>query len=197
MTPGSDVGSSVQPARDDTGAGAPVTLAERRARLPSGFRTAGVLAVGLGPVAVALVVTLEIQGLFPYPFLFLFLGAVIVSSWVGGMMPGTLSVVASTLCVTYFFIPPVRSFAVSPTAEAYLVAFVVCAVVASGASSAKRRGEQAVRQARDELELRVAERTAEIQKSNAELREREYQLRLLTEVIPQQLWSSTPDGAID
>jgi PAS domain S-box-containing protein len=192
MSPGSDVRSTTQPARDDTRAGA-----QRRARFPSGFRTAGVLAVGLGPVAVALVVTLDIQGLFPYPFLFLFLGAVIVSSWVGGMTAGTLSVVASTLCVTYFFIPPVRSFAVSPTAEAYLVAFVVCAVVASGASSAKRRGEKAVRQARDELELRVAERTAEIQKSNAELREREHQLRLMTEVIPQQLWSSTPTGTID
>lgn len=38
-----------------------------------------------------------------------------------------------------------------------------------------RRTEEALRQARDQLELRVAERTAELQKSLAELREKERQ----------------------
>ncbi|HXQ29971.1 MAG TPA: ATP-binding protein [Gemmatimonadales bacterium] len=168
-----------------------------RDRTSPGLRAAKGLAVGLLPSALALGLTLQIQQLFPYPFLILFLGAVIVSSWVGGLGPGVLSVLASSVSVDYFFIPPVRSFSVSPAAEAYLVAFVVCALVASGASSAKRRTEAAVRQARDELEVRVAQRTAEIQQSNAELRERERQLRLLTEVIPQQVWSATADGAID
>jgi PAS domain S-box-containing protein len=158
---------------------------------------ARVATIGIAPVAVALVLSLGLQHLFPYPFLFLFLGAVMVASWVGGMLPGLVSVLASTLCVLYFFVPPFRSFTVSPTAETYLVGFVICIVLASWASSAKRRREDALRQARDELEERVAERTAEIQTSNAELREREHQLRLLTEVIPQQIWSSAPDGAID
>ncbi len=45
--------------------------------------------------------------------------------------------------------------------------------------------------------MRVAERTAELQRSNGELRESEHQLRLLTEVIPQQIWSGAPDGSID
>jgi PAS domain S-box-containing protein len=64
-------------------------------------------------------------------------------------------------------------------------------------SASKKKSEEALREARDELGIRVSERTAELQASNAELRQRERQLRLLTEVIPQQIWSGTPDGSID
>jgi len=42
-----------------------------------------------------------------------------------------------------------------------------------------RSTEEALRQARDELEIRVAERTAELQKSLAELQEKEQQRLLL------------------
>jgi AmiR/NasT family two-component response regulator len=42
-----------------------------------------------------------------------------------------------------------------------------------------RRTEEALRQARDQLELRVVERTAELEKSVAELREKERQRLLL------------------
>jgi len=42
-----------------------------------------------------------------------------------------------------------------------------------------RSTEEALRQARDELEIRVAERTAELQKSLAELQEKERQRLLL------------------
>jgi PAS domain S-box-containing protein len=188
---------TLEPSPADAGAAGDGSRESGRALATLSVRGLKVATVGVAPVAVALALTLQLQQLFPYPFLFLFLGAVIVSSWVGGIPGGALSVAASTICVDYFFIPPFHSLSVSPTAEAYLVAFVICAAVASGASSAKRRTEEAVRQARDELEIRVAERTAEIQMSNAELREREHQLRLLTEVIPQQVWSSTADGAID
>jgi PAS domain S-box-containing protein len=153
--------------------------------------------IGLLPGLIALPLSLALQRLFPYPFLFLFLASVMISSWRGGMVAGLLSVLLSTVCVTYFFVPPFRSFAVSPIAETYLAAFVICTLLASWASSAQKRSEQALREARDQLEGRVAERTAAIQTSNAELREREQQLRLLTEVIPQQIWAGTPDGVID
>jgi len=46
-------------------------------------------------------------------------------------------------------------------------------------SSSMRGTEEALRQARDELEIRVAERTAELQKSLAELQEKERQRLLL------------------
>jgi PAS domain S-box-containing protein len=45
--------------------------------------------------------------------------------------------------------------------------------------------------------MRVTERTTELEKANAELRESERQLRLLAEAIPQQVWRATPEGSID
>src|SRR5206468_11395205 len=61
----------------------------------------------------------------------------------------------------------------------------------------KKKDEETLKETRDQLEVRVAERTAELEKSNTELRESERQLRLLTEVIPQQIWSGTPEGSIE
>ena len=52
-------------------------------------------------------------------------------------------------------------------------------MAASWVSSSKRRTEEALRQARDELELRVAERTSELQRSIADLQEKERQRLLL------------------
>ena len=130
-------------------------------------------------VAIAFVSTLFLQRFFPYPFLFVFFAAVMASAWFGGSKPGFLAVLASTLLVDYFFVPPFHTFAVDASDVAYFVSFIVCSVVASWVSSSMRSTEEALRQARDELEIRVAERTAELQKSLAELQEKERQRLLL------------------
>jgi K+-sensing histidine kinase KdpD len=124
-------------------------------------------------VAAALGSTLPLQRFFPYPFLFMFFAAVMASSWFGGTAPGFFSVAISTLAVDYFFVRPLHSFAINATDTAYFAAFVVCTVVASWVSSSKRKTEEALREARDQLELRVAQRTAELEKSLAELQENE------------------------
>jgi C4-dicarboxylate-specific signal transduction histidine kinase len=120
-------------------------------------------------VGVSFLFTFLLQRFFPYPFLFFFFGAVMASAWFGGTGPGLLSVVLSTVLVDYFFVPPFNSFSVSPSAEAYFGAFVACAVVASWVSSAKKKTEQALLQARNDLELRVSERTAALMKTQGEL----------------------------
>ncbi len=124
-------------------------------------------------VGVAFLATLSLQHLFPYPFLFLFFGAVMASAWFGGKAAGLLAVVLSTALVEYFFVPPFYSFAVNATAESYFAAFVVCALVASWVSSSRKKNAEALSAARDQLELRVLERTEELRKSNVELQERE------------------------
>ena len=124
-------------------------------------------------VGVAFLATFSLQRLFPYPFLFLFFGAVMASAWFGGKAAGLLAVVLSTAFVEYFFVPPVYSFGVNATAESYFVAFVVCALVASWVSSSRKKNAEALSVARDQLELRVLERTEELRKSNIELQERE------------------------
>jgi signal transduction histidine kinase len=91
------------------------------------------------------------------------------SAWFGGTGPGLFGVLISTLVVEYFFVPPFYSFSVSATAEAYFAAFIICALVASWVSSSKRKSEEALVETRDQLEIRVSERTAELMKTQAEL----------------------------
>src|SRR6266700_2521773 len=153
--------------------------------------------IALSCVAAALVLSLLLQHLFPYPFLFLFFAAVMISAWFGGTAVGLTAVLLSTLAVDYFFVPPFHSFDINVTAEVYFASFVLCTIIASWVSSSKKKSESAIREARDQLEIRVAERTDELHRSNVELQESERRLRLLTEVIPQQIWSGTPDGSID
>jgi K+-sensing histidine kinase KdpD len=135
--------------------------------------------VALSFVAVAFASSLLLQRFFPYPFLFLFFAAVMASAWFGGTAAGFLAVLASTLLVDYYFLPPYRTFTIEATDVAYFVAFILCAVVASWVSSSMRQTEEALRQARDQLEVRVAERTSELQKTIAELHEKERQRLLL------------------
>jgi K+-sensing histidine kinase KdpD len=131
--------------------------------------------IALVCVAAALGSSILLQRLFPYPFLFLFFAAVMASAWFGGTAPGLFAVFLSTLAVDYFFVPPFHSFAVNATDTAYFASFVVCALAASWVSSSKRNSEEALLEARDHLELRVAERTIELQKTIAELQENERQ----------------------
>lgn len=125
----------------------------------------------LSLVSVALLATLLVERLlvFPYPFLFLFFGAVMASAWFGGMGAGLFAVLISTLAVDYFFVPPFHSWRISATAETYFVAFVVCALVASWVSSSKKRSEEALQDARDQLEIRVSERSAALMRTQTEL----------------------------
>jgi K+-sensing histidine kinase KdpD len=130
-------------------------------------------------VAAAFFSTLFLQRFFPYPFLFLFFAAVMAGAWFGGTAAGLLGVLVSTLLVDYFFLPPYHTFSIQTTDAAYFGAFILCSLAASWVSASKRRSEEALKQARDELELRVAERTSELQKSLAELQEKERQRLLL------------------
>jgi len=136
-------------------------------------------AIALSFVAAAFLSSLLLQRFFAYPFLFLFFAAVMASAWSGGVATGLFAVFLSTLVVDYFFVPPLHSFALNTTDSAYLAAFIVCALAASWVSSSKKKTEQALREMRDQLEIRVAERTSELEKTIAELRENQRQKRQL------------------
>ncbi len=123
--------------------------------------------------------TMVLQAVLPYPFLFLFLGAVMGSAWFGGAIAGAISVALSTVVIDFFFVPPYYSFQVSKVAVPYFLSFVICAAVVGWISAARRRAESQIRDARDLLEQRVRERTAELEQSNLELQESEHSLRQL------------------
>jgi PAS domain S-box-containing protein len=148
-------------------------------------------------VLVALLLTLLLQQAFVYPFVFLFFGAVIASAWFGGTIAGFMSVALSTLTISYFFVPPIFSMKVNAESRSYILAFFLCSVAISWVSSARKRAEVVILRARDELEERVWERTAEIRRSHEEIVESERRLRLLTEAIPQQIWRAGADGKVE
>jgi len=148
-------------------------------------------------VLVALLWTFLLQHVIAYPFVFLFFGAIMGSAWFGGMIAGSVAVFLSSILVAFFFIPPLFSMSVTKESQSFLTAFILCAIAITVVSSARKRAENAIREARDQLEEKVRERTAELQKSNVEIQESERQLRLLTEAIPQQIWRADAAGTIE
>ncbi|HUV97545.1 MAG TPA: ATP-binding protein [Acidobacteriaceae bacterium] len=148
-------------------------------------------------VVVALLWTFLLQHIIAYPFVFLFFGAVMGSAWFGGVISGMMAVSMSSVLIAFFFIPPLYSISVAKESQSFLAAFILCAFAISIVSSAKKRSENAIREARDELEAKVQERTAELRRSNQEILESERQLRILTEAIPQQIWRANAEGQVE
>src|SRR5580704_15025850 len=78
------------------------------------------------------------------------------------------------------------SVAANNAATAFQNAFLISEL--RSAQEALRHNEQELRKARDELEIKVAERTAELRLSERELRD-------VVDSIPAVVWSTLPDGS--
>ncbi|HLY40183.1 MAG TPA: DUF4118 domain-containing protein [Terracidiphilus sp.] len=148
-------------------------------------------------VLVAFLWTLVLQHVIAYPFVFLFFGAVMGSAWFGGFIAGFVAVLMSSLVIDYFFVPPLYSISVGKESQSFFAAFILCSIAITVVSSSRKRAENAIRIARDQLETKVQERTVELMQSNREIQESERQLRMLTEAIPQQIWRSDAAGSIE
>src|SRR5579862_1638298 len=125
--------------------------------------------IALGLVAAALALSLVLQVPFGNPFWFFFAIAVIASTWFGGSGAGWLAVGLSTLLVLYYFIPPDRSFKLNLRDVPFFTTFVLCQTIANWLISWRRDTEDSLLRARDELEGKVAERTAELKSTNEAL----------------------------
>ena len=117
-------------------------------------------------VVTAILITSLLQRVFAVPFWFSFLGAVMASAWFGGKGPGWLAVVFSAVAVDRLFLPATIGGAVTREGIPFLFAFIVCALLANWFSSWRTRIEHSLRDARDQLDERVMQRTLELHSAN-------------------------------
>jgi PAS domain S-box-containing protein len=106
----------------------------------------------------------------------LFLTAVTLTAWFGGIGPGLTASVLSLLSLGYLFSPLVPYVEIAGIRVPYrvlsLTFFALLAVIVCWLSTSRRRAEEA-------------------------LRESEQRWRSLTEALPQLVWGAGPDGACD
>jgi len=120
-------------------------------------------------VAAALGLTLLLQNVFSTAGYLFFYAAVVASAWFGGKWSGWLAVILSALAVEYYFMAPIRSFGLSRESLPIFIEFSASALIVGWFSSWRRQAEAELRYARDELQLRVEERTAELKQTNRQL----------------------------
>jgi PAS domain S-box-containing protein len=165
--------------------------------------TSVVLRYGLAVVSVAvalglaLLAQLQTVPNLEFP---LFLTAIAVTVWYAGAGPGVLAVVFSGLGFDYFLVQPLYTLYIEPRNRPLFVVFILFALMIAWFSSRRRRIEQELREARDKLEIEVAERTQ--QASLLNLTHDTIFVRDMSEAITywnrgaQELYGWTPEEAI-
>src|ERR1022692_1397141 len=106
----------------------------------------------------------------------LFLTAIAITAWFGGMVPGLTALFLSLVSLGYFFQPLVPYVELAGIRVPYrvlsLTLFTSLALIVCWLSASRRRAEEA-------------------------LRESEQRWRSLTEALPQLVWGARPDGGCD
>jgi C4-dicarboxylate-specific signal transduction histidine kinase len=102
----------------------------------------------------------------------LFLCAVILSAWFGGVWPGSLATALSALAFYYYFLPPTHSLATKSEEIPRLLIFMVSALFVGSLSVAQRRATESLRRARDDLNVTVQDLQNTNEALQAESRER-------------------------
>jgi C4-dicarboxylate-specific signal transduction histidine kinase len=104
----------------------------------------------------------------------LFLCAVILSAWFGGIGPGLLATALSALAFNYYFLPPIHSLGPKPDEIPRLVIFTVSALFVGSLSAAQRSAVESLRRVRDDLRKTVQELQSTNEALQAESLERKH-----------------------
>ncbi|MBE9178984.1 PAS domain S-box protein [Oculatella sp. LEGE 06141] len=141
------------------------------------FQRYGVAVVS---VAVALVLTLLLRPLLAQSIFAFFIAAVTISAWYGGMKPGLVATVLSTLLAGYFFIAPFYSLGLSSAVSLLRLAIFWAVTFLISSLTSK---------------LRTAKHQAESALALLQLSEDRY--RRLIDTANEGIWTLDVDGRID
>ena len=119
--------------------------------------------------------------------LFIPLVAVVFVSWHSGFWTGIVTLLSSVLAVVYFFIEPKNSLDIDSFADKLAVGLFLFAGVACAAL-----GEAQLRNSR-----KAARSLFTARAKQRELEDLTHQFRSLAEAMPQIVWVTRPDGAVE
>jgi C4-dicarboxylate-specific signal transduction histidine kinase len=132
------------------------------------LRTLLSYAVAVIAVGIAVVATLALGTTVTHTPT-LFFCSVMLSSWFGGVGPGILAGLLSGFALDYYFIPPLHALGIRLEEAPDMIVFLASAWFISWLSGEQRRAKNSLRQARDELDAKVQQRTAELKQTNEQL----------------------------
>jgi C4-dicarboxylate-specific signal transduction histidine kinase len=119
-------------------------------------------------VGIAAVITLKLGSVIKHTST-LFFCSVMFSSWYGGLWPGVFAALLSVVALDYYFIPPLYALGISLEEAPDMIVFVATALFIGWLSGEQKRAKESLRHARDELDAKVQERTAELKRANEQL----------------------------
>jgi PAS domain S-box-containing protein len=138
----------------------------------------------VGSVAAATALGFLADGLNLHESIFtIYLLAVALTSWYAGAWPAIVAFGFGELAFDYFFTPPLYSLTVTREDIAYFPVFALFSGLLIWFGIVRRRAEADLRQSREELEIKVAERTADLRAREEKLRERASLLDLTHDTI--------------
>src|SRR3989442_12177178 len=95
--------------------------------------------------------------------------AILTVGWICGLPPALVAWGLATLAVAYYFTPPLHSLVVDRVELPRLIIFALLGLLMATVSAARRRAQDSLRRIRADLEARVRERTADLERSNEQL----------------------------
>ncbi|WP_392535046.1 ATP-binding protein [Nostoc sp. C117] len=115
----------------------------------------------------------------------LFFPAVMVSAWYGGLAPGLLATVLSTLALNYLFFQPLHTLNITNlNALVPLVVFILAAGLISYLNESRRTAQRKAEASLKSLRESEARFNRFVESNEQVLRQRETELRLITDTLP-------------
>jgi two-component system sensor histidine kinase KdpD len=108
-------------------------------------------AMAVTAVTLALVSSLLLMPWLESSVFLFFFPAVMVSAWYGGLSPGLLATLLSSLAIYYFLLPPPGTLTIGLDDLPRMVVFVLMSVVISSLTDALRRSKEKLRSLTEEL----------------------------------------------